>query len=61
MTRRMIFDRTIESPTPDGPREDPNFSVRVCEHCAQKAGHYRTVNGWRCMMCGRFTKPFDEK
>jgi hypothetical protein len=56
MTRRMIFDRTIEVPLPDGPRDDPNFSVRACEHCGQKARHVRTLNGRRCMMCGRFTK-----
>jgi DNA-directed RNA polymerase subunit RPC12/RpoP len=56
MTRRMIFDRTIDVPLPDGPREDLNFTVRMCRHCGQSARHITTLNGWRCMMCGRFTK-----
>ena len=56
MTHRMIYDRTIEVPLPDGPREDPNFTVRVCPFCGQSARHVKTLNGWRCMMCGRFTK-----
>jgi hypothetical protein len=59
MTRRQIFDRTIDVPLPDGPREDPNFAVRVCHHCGQSVRFHKTFNGWRCLMCGRFTK--DEK
>ena len=59
MTRRMIFDCTIEVPLPDGLRDDPLFSMRVCQHCGQSNRHFKTLNGWRCLMCGRFTK--DEK
>ena len=56
MTRRQIFDRTIEVPLPEGPREDPNCTVRACQHCGLTVGHFKTFNGWRCLMCGRFTK-----
>lgn len=56
MTRRQIFDRQIDVPLADGPCEDPNFSVRVCEHCGLSTRHQRLFAGWKCLACGRVTK-----